>query len=164
MKAVMLQFRFLFFISVLFLVGCGSRHPSDQVLEQRLRSREAEFERIVAMLGEDSDVVRLSNDFVFMSEGSRRSLSEERLSEYRRLFRELGIEAGMHRDGANTMRLIASSRGLLMVGSEKSYVYSSAEPSPLVESLDAVIRKDGGDQAPVYKRVSGNWYLYYESW
>ncbi len=116
------------------------------------------------MLGEDSDVVRLSNDFVFMSEGSRRSLSEERLSEYRRLFRELGIEAGMHRDDANTMRLIASSRGLLMVGSEKSYVYSSAEPSPLVESLDAVIRKDGGDQAPVYKRVSGNWYLYYESW
>ncbi len=85
-------------------------------------------------------------------------------SEYRRLFRELEIEAGMHRDGASTVRLIASSKGLLMANSEKSYVYSSVEPSPLVESLDAVIRKDGGDQAPVFKKVRGNWYLYYESW
>ena len=164
MNVTLLQLRFLLLITVLFLVGCGSRHPSDQVLEQRLRLREDECERLVAMLARDSDVMRLSDDFVFMSEGSRRSLSEERLSEYCRLFRELELEAGMHRDGANAVRLIASSKGLLMANSEKSYLYSSVEPSPLVESLDTVIRKDGGDQAPVYKRVSGNWYLYYESW
>ncbi len=155
----------LLFIAVLFWSGCGSvSHPSDQVLEQRLKSREAEFERLVAMLAEDSDVVRLSDKFVFMNEGSNRTLSAGRLYEYRRLFRELNIEEGMHRDGADTVGLIASSEGLFIASSEKSYVHSSVEPSPIVESLDVTVRAGGGDQAPVFKRARGNWYLYYESW
>ena len=53
------------------------------------------------MLFEDSDVVRLSDEYVFLSEGSTRQVPDERLGEYRRLFKELGIEAGFHRDGAN---------------------------------------------------------------
>ena len=116
------------------------------------------------MLFEDSDIVRFNNEHVISSDGSNRSIPNERLAEYRRLFKELGLEAGMHRDGVNAVRLIASSKGLFIPNSEKSYVYSKVEPSPLVESLDNVMAQNREDQAPVYRRLEGNWYLYYESW
>lgn len=116
------------------------------------------------MFFEDSDIVRLNDEHVFYSEGSNWSIPNERLAEYRRLFRELGLEAGMPSDGANAVGLIASSKGLFIPNSEKSYVYSRIEPSSLVESLDNIIARNRGDQAPVYRRLEGNWYLYYESW
>jgi len=153
-------------LALMFVAGCGlSSHPSDEVLAQRLKSNEAEFNRLAAMLFEDSDIVRLCDDCVFLSEGSNRQIPAERLREYRRLFKELGIEAGFHRDGANAVRLIASSKGgVLLPGSEKSYVYSKVEPSPLVDSLDKVVARNRGDQAPIFRKLNGNWYLYYESW
>jgi hypothetical protein len=153
-------------LALTLVAGCGfSSHPSVKVLAQRLKSNEAEFNRLAAMLFEDSDIVRLSDKYVFLGEGFNRQVPDERLREYRRLFNELGIEAGFHRDGANAVRLIASSRGgVFLPGSEKSYVYSKVEPSPLVDSLDRVMARDRGDQAPVFRRLEGNWYLYYESW
>ena len=165
MKTAVFQIKLVPLFLIALSLGCvGIGHPSDQVLEQRLESRKVDFEKLITMLKEDSDVVRLGDDFVFTDNNSNRNLPEERLAEYRRLFRELNIKAGMHRDNANTVRLIASSAGMFIASSEKSYVYSSVEPSPLVNSLDSVIRTNNGDQPPVFKRVSGNWYLYYESW
>lgn len=148
------------------MIGCGSTmsHPSDQVLEQRLRSQQADFDKLASMLNEDSDVVRIGLKNVFLNEGSRRELSKERVDEYRRLFKRVELEAGIHRDGVGVVRLIASTEGLLVPNSEKSYVYSRTAPSPLVESLDQIIKNNRGDQSPVYKKLYGNWYLYYESW
>ena len=110
------------------------------------------------------DRVRLDYKFVFMSESSNRKISEERLNEYRRLFKELKMDAGVHRDRNGAVRLVASSAGVFISNSEKSYVYSNTELSPLVDSLDRVAQNDHGDQSPVYKKLYGNWYLYYESW
>lgn len=154
------------FLALTMVAGCGfSRHPSDEILAQRLKSNEAAFNRLAVMLFEDSDIVRLCDDCVFLSEGSNRHIPDERLREYRRLFKELGIEAGFHRDGVHAVRLIASSKGgVFLPGSEKSYVYSKIEPSPLVDSLDKVIARDRGDQAPIFRKLGDDWYLYYESW
>ena len=157
---------FFAILTVIYVAGCGlSSHPPDEALAQRLKSNEAEFNRLAAMLFEDSDIVRLRDEFVFLNEGSNRQIPEERLREYRRLFKGLGIESGFHRDGANAVRLIASSKGgVFLPGSEKSYVYSKVEPSPIVDSLDKVMARNRGDQAPVFRKLGGNWYLYYESW
>lgn len=150
--------------ALMFVEGCGLfSHPSDQSLEQRLKSHEAEFNQLVVMLFEDSDIVRLSNENVFLSEGNRH-ISNERLREYRRLFKELDLEKGIYRDGVNTVRLIASSKGLFLAYSEKSYVYSKSELTPVVDSLDEVISRDRGDQSTVYRKLKDNWYLYYASW
>ena len=155
---------FLLLAALTLVASCGlGAHPSDQALEQRLRSDEADFNRLVAMLKEDSDIVRLGEDFVFLSEDSNRLIPKERLDEYRRLFRKLGLEAGFHRSGSK-LRLIASSKGMIIPNSEKSYVFSADELSPLVDSLERVIRDNRGDQPPVFKRLYGNWYIYYESW
>jgi hypothetical protein len=167
MKPIRSLFSLVVYLSVAHLIiGCGSTrsHPSDQVLEQRLRSHQADFDNLVSMLNQDSDVVRIGPKSVFLKEGSGRELSKERVDEYRQLFKEVELEAGIHRDGVGVVRLIASTDGLLVPNSEKSYVYSPTAPSPLVESIDHIIESNHGDQSPVYKKLYGNWYLYYESW
>ena len=166
MNFIISKIGFISFIifTVIFVEGCGFfSHPSDQILEQRLRSHESEFNRLVVMLFEDSDIVRLSNENVFLSEGNRH-ISDERLREYRHLFDELNLEKGIHRDGVNIVRLIASSKGLFLAYSEKSYVYSKSELNPIVNSLDEIISRDRGDQSTVYRKLKDNWYLYYASW
>lgn len=152
-------------ITTIILTGCGNTsHPADQIMEQKLRSNRGDFDNLVKMLHEDHDVVRLDQKFIFLTEDSNRSISEERLGEYRRLFGKLGLVSGMHRDKEGAVRLIASTKDTFLTNSEKSYVYSRTPPSRLVESLDRVIKSDRGDQAPVYKEIADNWYLYYESW
>lgn len=166
MKSILrIRFATLIIVALAFITSCGiSRHPSDRVLENRFQSQEAKFSRLAEMLNEDRDIARLCDDCIFLSGSSNRSISNERLSEYRRLFKELELESGIHRDNAYSVRLIASSKGLFIPTSEKSYVYSKVEPSLLVNSLDDVTARDGGDQEPVYRKLKDNWYLYYESW
>lgn len=152
-------------VSTMILAGCGiASHPTDQMMEQRLRSDRTDFAKLVDMLDEDQDIIRLDQKYVFLSENSNRSIGGEKLVEYRRLFKKLELEGGMHRDKNGAVRLIASTTGVFITNSEKSYVHSRSNPFPLVESLDQVIRNDQGDQAPVYKGIVDDWYLYYESW
>ena len=163
------HFKLSFVFSLLAILatigGCSfASHPSDQVMEQRLRSQQAEFDELITMLQEDSDVIRLDNTHVFLNESSDRIIPQPRLEQYRRLFIKLGLEGGIHRYKPEVIRLIASTGGMLVPTSEKSYVHSTTELTPLVDSLDEVNRKNRGDQTPVYKKVFGNWYLYYESW
>jgi hypothetical protein len=46
-------------------------------------------------------------------------------------------------------------------GTEKGYAYSTKELSPLVNSLDDI--RDERSML-VYRKIKGNWYLYYEIW
>lgn len=150
---------------IVLVVGCSvNPHPTDQMLEQRLNSNQADFDKLVGMFNEDRDIVRLDYNYVFLSEDSNRNIPKERLDAYRHLFKKLELEGGFHRDGNNVIRLIASTGGMFTANSEKSYVYSRNELSPLVDSLDRVIKNDRGDQSPIYKKLHSNWYLYYESW
>ena len=147
-----------------FCVGCVG-HPSDQILEDRFRSNEAHFEELLKMLNEDSDIARISKEFAFLNSGADPGLSKERLEKYRELFEVLGLEGGIHRQDKSTVRFIASTdQNVLSGNSEKLYLHSEAAPSPLVDSLDEVIKTSAGKQAPVFKKLSGSWYLSYERW
>src|SRR4028118_1961129 len=111
-KAVNIRLRFLFLAFCVFLIGCGlGNHPSDKAFEQKFKSKEKEFTTLAAMLNEDLNVIRISDEDVFLNDRSKPTPSRERLSEYRRLFRELRLEKGIHRDNANQVRLINSSKG-----------------------------------------------------
>lgn len=147
-----------------FCVGCVG-HPSDQTLEDRFRSNEANFEELLKMLNEDSDVARISQEFAFLSSGADPGLSKERLEKYRELFNLLGLQGGVHRQDKSTVRFIASTNQSAFSGnSEKLYLHSQSAPSPLVDSLDEVIKSSAGKEARGFKKLSGNWYLAYESW
>lgn len=167
-KLTLSSFQSVALVPVLIMalaVGCYRvDHPLDQVMEEKLKLQQADFDKLINMLKEDSDVVRLGSSFAFFDKSSNRSLSNERMDEYRRLFDKLNLQNGVHRDRKDAIRLIASFHDGLLMKSEKSYVYSTADPSPQVSSLDNVTKTDRGDHAPVFKKVSNNWYLYYESW
>lgn len=159
------SFLVLSLLSATLTVGCYEvTHPSDQAMEERLRLSQPDFDKLIDMLKEDSDVVRLGHSFAFFNQDSRRSLSTERMNEYGRLFDKLALRKGVHRDRSYVIRLIASSHDGIFIKSEKSYVYSTIELSPQVDSLDNIIKTDKGDHTPVFKKISNNWYLYYESW
>ena len=132
-------------VSVLFFLSCRSSHPSDYALEQNLRLHQADFNSLVSMLDEDKDVMRISDRYVFFKEHSGRVLPQERLAEYRRLFKKLQLEGGVHREGDDTLIFIASNRGVVVPYSGKTYVYARQQPSPLVDSLDNIIKSDSGD-------------------
>lgn|ERR1700741_214689 len=140
-----------------------SAHPTDSELEQTLKSNQSEFDSLIRMLSEDDDIVRLDDKFVFLKEGSTRSVPQQRLEAYRNLFTKLKLERGFQRDKDNALRFIASSGGIFST-SEKSYIYSPAPLTPVVNSLDQVIENDHGDHSPVYRKLYGGWYLYYASW
>ena len=154
----------LMLASTCFSVGCVG-HPSDQSLEDRFRSNEANFEELLQMLNEDSDVARISNEFAFLNSGADPRLSKERLEKYRELFKVLGLGGGVHRQDKNTVRFIASTNDNVFLGnSEKLYLHSEIAPAPLVDSLDEFIKTNAGKEVRGFKKLSGNWYLAYESW
>jgi hypothetical protein len=154
----------LLFMSVVVGGACDfSSHPTDNEMEELFKSNQSDLETLVTMLGEDKDIVRLDEKFVFLMEGSSRAVPQARLTSYRNLFVKLRLERGFQRDKDNALRFIASSKGILS-SSEKSYIYSTTPLTPLVDSLDAVIERDHGDQKPVYKKLHGSWYIYYASW
>jgi hypothetical protein len=150
---------------LLIMMACaGSQLPSDKSLEERFLRNQADFEKIISMLNEDSDVMMITDKNVFLNERSQRRLATERLDEYRRLIKRLKLEGGIQRYSSECALLIVSTTSVISSYSGKCYAYSVKEPSPLVESLDEVIKNTPGDQRLIYRRLSGNWYLCYESW
>jgi phage gp37-like protein len=100
-----------------------------------------------------------------LNSGADPGLSQERLEKYRKLFEVLGLEGGVHRQDKSTVRFIApTTQNFLLGNSAKLYLHSGAAPSPLVDSLDEVSKTGTRKQAPVFKKLSGSWYLSFESW
>lgn len=155
-------------VSLIFLallIACGySKHLSDIELEQRFVSNKVDFLKLAKMLDDDKNIVRLSHENIFYSGSSQNKISEERLREYRNLLRKLKLDIGIHRDNPSSIRFIASTKGFPISSSEKSFLFSTNDVSPLVGSLDQIIAIDYGDRSPIYKKIDDNWYLVYESW
>lgn len=134
---------------VLLMSACNStrQHPSDLVLEKRLRSQQADFDSLVRMFEEDSDVVKITHNNVFFDESPIRNLPKGRLDTYRSLLKTLRLEGGIKRERGHIL-LFASIKGMVIPNSGKTYLYSETEPSPLVESLDGVITNNSGTILP----------------
>jgi len=97
---------------VVLMSACSSTrpHPSDVVLEERLRSHQADFDNLVRMFEEDSDVVKITHKSVFFDKSPIRNLPKGRLDEYRNLFKTLQLEGGIKRERSHIL-LIASTKG-----------------------------------------------------
>lgn len=143
----------------------GLTHPSDELMIRQFRKEQERFETLVKMLNKEKNLVEISLDSVIYERRQGENIQPKRLKLYRIFIEDLGLES-IRMDSQNEkIRLVASLKGLLLVSSEKSYVYSTFDQTPLVDSLDEFIRSNRfEDQPPIYKRISPNWYLFYESW
>jgi hypothetical protein len=157
--------------AILAAAGCGllSSLPSDAELETVFAHRRQEFETLAAMAERDRSVVRIAPDFTWLENDLRwprpddqLGFSRERWEQYRSLFRQLHLEAGVARTESHpgVLFLIASAKGLVTGGSDKGYAFSRVKLASVDVALDRVPRREG---VPVFKHLDGDWYLYARS-
>lgn len=160
------------FVLLLSFATCREdpHHPSDATLEENFRKHRAGFNKLVDMSNADSKLVRIASDFTWLENNaawprpeSEIGFSEQRWNEYRQLFNELGLKHGLARreDIPGVLFFDVSATGMVTGGDAKGYAYSTEELSPLVNSLDHIDIEVKSLQ-PLYKRIEGDWYLYYE--
>jgi hypothetical protein len=158
--------------SLALLAACRSsaaKLPPDSELERAFRAHQSTFETLVRMMREDGKLWRISHGFasVLGSSGvpatiTPHDLSAERWSEYRRLFVVAGLRDGLIRERTPACEGIFFPSAIRNVGSdsvEKGYAWLPAAPPDVRQSLDSI---DLAAVKPrtVFKRLSGNWYLY----
>lgn len=134
-------------------------HPTDEVMVRNFLDHEKDFDRLAAMAKQDAKMERIAADFTRPE--SEPSFTKERWDEYRLLFKKLGLDAGIEREGElpGALICIASTRGLSITGSGKGYACLPQEPTPLVDSLDHVTIEIKENEL-VCKKIKGNWYLW----
>lgn len=161
----------LVLLLVLLSVNCNlNPHPSDSFLLQNFQENEKDFNLLVGMAKKDSNMIRIAYDFTWTEDSaayprpkSEMGISDERWSSYKKLFAKLGLKAGILNYQPDRVELISSTEGLLTGGSSKGYIYLEEEPEILENSLDNYdITKFKKEINYVYRKIKGNWYLYYE--
>jgi hypothetical protein len=157
----------LFLFSFTFgLVGCkdpfeGQPHLADDQLIGKFHEHRADFERLREMVLEDRGLTRVDDDWTAPSDPTTIGVTADRIAEYRLLFKKLGLargfSAGLDR---REIELLASAQGWVAHGSHKGYVYTVR----VTESLDADLDHYSSQERPLgsgYRRIEGNWYLYF---
>ena len=153
---------FIVLLGVALLSSCSSS-PTDRVMEDMLRSNEAEFNQLVSMFKEDASLWEVNREFAKSSWDTKAILPSRRMEEYRRLLTRLNlIDVGRGERSGNTY-LKAWHRGAFPFGgSTKFYVYAESQPDRIVDSIDRIER--GGQDASVFMKVKDNWYLHLDVW
>jgi hypothetical protein len=154
------------------LAGCGPLlMPSDARLESNFHRRKSEFETLVRMAREDTQLHAVSAVRTLHVDDAGHPLngvgtSPERWNEYRRLFKEVGVPAfNRNSDYPGAIFLPADASGIVSAEVIKGYVYSQEPLSPLVKTLDHGIPPELSTwrRATIaFKKVDQNWYLYYD--
>lgn len=153
---------FITIFILILLTGCSSKHPSDRELIDNWKTHQAEFEQLHQMFLADKGLDRVGHDFTWPSDPAQIGVTPARLSEYRQLFQNLNLTAGIAGGGAKEIVMfIASTKGLSVTGSSKGYAYAIAKPPLVVEDLETYWSKDGRSFA-AFKHIEGNWYLYFD--
>jgi hypothetical protein len=127
----------------------------------KFHEHKVEFERLRVLVIEDRGLTRVDEDWTDPADPTTIGVSVERIAEYRSTFRKLalarGVSAGIDR---REIELLASAQGWVAHGSRKSYVYTTSVPESLNDALDQY----SSQERPVgsgYRRIEGNWYLYF---
>jgi hypothetical protein len=137
-------------------------HKSDEQLIANFKTHEAEFNQLREMILADNRLLRVDEDWTKPEDPKTIGIPDERIATYRKIFRKLDIPRGFYfYPESGEVKFISSAQGLAVSGSSKSYVWLKEPPSTLVDSIDTYPIKAGATY-PVYRHVTGNWYLEYD--
>lgn len=130
-------------------------HPSDEQLINLHGYERTTLERLVQMMVEDDEAVRVATDFVVPDH----AISKERHEEYRRLLRDLDCSDGVSRpvDQRSVVFFLMSGRGVSVAGSTKGLAYSIKPVGPLVESLDGGVVSS---KHVAFRAIEDGWYVF----
>jgi hypothetical protein len=155
-------------LPIAFLSSCdlADEHPSSASLQKQWRDHRADLETLVTMIKADTALKRVAPDFTRPENLTAAGIDEQRLEEYRRLFKQTGVKNGISGYGKkDTIWFHVSSLGLSVSGSGKGIAFVDGEPEGVVPDLDAHILKAHAGRAEsftAYQRIEGDWYLYYD--
>ncbi|HYP51790.1 MAG TPA: hypothetical protein VEQ34_12685, partial [Pyrinomonadaceae bacterium] len=132
-------------------------HYSDGKMEAHFLSNEADFNRLVEMFKEDAEVDMIIGDEAYALKETGKTVSRERLEQYKTLFDKTKVNHGIRRNQYTDPQEIilvstyysseTDGNGQYQMSS-KGFIYSPTEPA----------ETDGSSK---YKKIKENWYLYY---
>jgi len=138
-------------------------HKSDEELIANFQTHEAEFNQLLQMVMTDRLLHRVDDNWTDPQDPKTISISDERIAAYRKMFRSLTIPRGFSANqDIGVVQFISSAQGLSVSGSSKSYVWLRNAPSGLVDNIDTY-RNTPGASYPVYRHITGNWYLEFDA-
>ncbi len=152
---------------VLSAFGCFfSSPPSDISMEEKFRSNEAAFNRLVGMMREDSNLVAVDLKAAYLlsneigDDRPRSDITAKRIDEYHRLLKQIGVNEIGNFGGSTTFKVWETFDW--MSSEHKNYLYIETLPSPLLDSLNdkSKLRYEMKKSAELgYKKIADNWYL-----
>ena len=143
---------------------------TDDELAANYLKHEADFQRLAEMSDRDEHVTRIASNFTWLKTTaawprpeSEWGISKARWDEYRTIFANLALPDGITREeSGEVIYFFASSVGLGVSGSTKGYAFARREPETIVDSLDDPTSWPKGKHM-YFKRLKGNWYLFFSS-
>ena len=142
---------------------------TDEELITLFQKRQPIFESLIKAFSEDTRMswvnfpsTGLIDDMNWPRAKNKLGITEERWAEYKKNLLELDMKAGISRRmDKEGIFLTCCGSGIAGNGAEKGYVFSETEMNPLSASLDGGNEnKKGGF---TFRKLEGNWYLYYLS-
>jgi len=136
-----------------------TRLPSDATLRHKFKQSQEDLERLRQLAKDDYLYGRVHAAYV-----DQKTLSAERLTEYRRLMKAVGIQRIWANGPGLPIEFLFEAYGILDTGTYKGISYA-AEPEGLeADSLDnscmGVQRSRTGRFCHVVHRLDGNWWLF----
>jgi hypothetical protein len=150
---------------LLMLSSCAYHSRfTDRELEARFHANEADFNRLVQMMKQDSQLTRLSHHAAYLRTDVTASLPQQRFDDYRACLSKLKV-ARVFRDPLGHIYFAVWNKDdFLMGGSNEYFVYAEdapAEEQYIVRSLDELRKQT---DASAFKKIADQWYLYVDNW
>jgi hypothetical protein len=149
------------------LTGC-SNPPNDMQMDELFRRNRQSFDELREMLGADSSMRVVRNDWVATLDGTEehsrdqaKVIARTRWDEYRTKFRQLGLQGGATRatQGPCEFYFDKYGSGFAFSSVSKGYASCASEPTPLVHDLD---HDEIQPKTITYRALLDKWYLFYE--
>jgi len=163
----------LSFLLMFLMWSCGG--PSDTTLRSQFQSHRSELDVLARMSQEDADGIRITDNFRRLEDDwggarpkSKRGITREKWSEYRRLFREAEL-SGFDKDKAGNVYFVAFATDFVGGGATKGFVhcvnFGDRDKAflPCVDQRDSGQVEEAGDKGYSYRKLGQNWYIF-ETW
>ena len=135
----------------------GRDHVTDQILISDLQKNKNKYEKLISMFREDAPATVIHPTWI----SPDNVITEARWDEYKKLFLELGLDAGMRSWGSDSIWFISTAQGLAIGGSSKGYMYKPENPEPLYMTLDN-IPVDLKSNVMGYRKINDQWYIVFD--
>ena len=141
----------------LFIYLDGRPHPSDEELLKSLSSNQPKYEQLIQMFQTDQPLKVVHPTWIDPENG----INQARWEQYKAIFKELKLDAGMRVHGNTGLEFTATAKGLATGGSSKGLVYATKNLAPLYKNLDT-LPPDLQSNVTGYRKINKFWYIYYE--